>query len=230
MNDYISSDFLETQRYLAHASMAGMPTNVARRLGYKKVTGDVNTGVGAKEKAKARVDAAEKKVNELRAKVEEYSNSLYNAVLEVKSLNPVKRVEGFIGLVNGLTSRKEFINLKNEYVKAMDEYYDATSRYAKIEQQISTYRANKDFEEHKKRTINDYNKFVAEVDADFNKKSQEIKEEHAKNVASNKAKADDWFEKESARMEREYINQVNAMRNTAKGSKAGMPSNIRKRK
>ena len=215
MNNYLSSDFLETQKRLAHASMAGMPTDVARRLGYKKVTGDVNTGVGAKEKAKARVDAAEKKVKELRAKVEEYSNSLYNAMVEVKSLNPVKRVEGFLGLVNGLTSRKEFINLKNEYDKAMTEYYDAANRYAKIEQLISTHRTNKDFEERSNRMDNDYNKFKAKADSDFNKKKQEI---------------DDWYTNEVAKQHREYTNRVNAMRNTAKGSRAGMPSNIRKRK
>lgn len=225
------SDYLEIRKnFLSHASIAGMPTNVARRLGYKKVTGDVNTGVGAKEKAKARVDAAEKKLNELQAKIDEYSNALYNAITEVKSLNPIKRAEGFIGLVNSIAGRKDFVNIKKEYEQAMTEYYDAATRYQEIDRLISTYHMNKEFEERRNRANSDYKKQASKSASDFNKYVQETHKEFEKRVADNKAASDDWYAKEVAKMDREYTNRVNAMRNTSKGSTAGMPSNIKKKK
>lgn len=225
------ADYLEIRKnFLSHSSMAGMPTNVARRLGYKKVTGDVNTGVGAIEKAKARLDAAEKKLNDLHTKIEEYSNDMYNAMAQVKSLNPVKRAEGFIGLINSIVNRKDFINIKNEYEKARTEYSDASTRYAEIHQLITAHRMDKEYEEFKNRTTNDFNKSKAKSQSDFNKDVQRMDKEFEKRVADNKARADDWFAKEKARMDREYANSVNAMRNTSKGSTAGMPSNIKKKR
>lgn len=130
---------------IRHASMAGMPTNVARKLGYKNVTGNINSGVSAEDKAKARVAEAKKKLDAVQAKIDDYTNSMYNAVSQVRSLNPVKRAEGFIGLINSITGRKEFMNLKDEYTKAANEYTEAEKRLMDIQYKLSSYRMDKEY-------------------------------------------------------------------------------------
>ena len=197
MSDYISI----RKAYLAHASMAGMPTNVARKLGYKNVTGNVNSHVGALEKAEARVTAAKKRMDELDASMNNYMDNMYNGFKNVYSLNPAKRLVGWLKFVDSMFNRSDLVNAKNEYEKASNEYMDAVRRRNEIKVTIDSYRKGKSLKEQQE----NYRKAI---NRKFNNNSKAMVSDadkwFAEESAKNKAAADSWYEQKVAEKRRSH--------------------------
>lgn len=191
------NDYRELREHLAHASMAGMPTNVARKLGYKNVTGNVNSHVGALEKAEARVTAAKKRMDELDASMNNYMDNMYNGFKNVYSLSPAKRLIGWLKFMDSMFNRSDLVNAKNEYEKASNEYMDAIKRRDEIKVAIDSYRKDKSLKEqqenYRKAITRKYNNnskaMVSDADKWF-----------AEESAKNKAAADAWYEQQVAEM------------------------------